>query len=351
MILWFLGSLLLAMSLIAWAAAGLAKLMSASSAAARHAMWVGTTAAMVATPATWLVLGGLWSIPVHQDSVFPNAASTARLTTLLIELIWTCGAALVTTAVIASAIRTRRNARLSRSHGPAGGEWSLVTDEARHVIGVGRPVLILESTSEAAPITWGFRRPVIVLPSSARDWSAGRRWAVLLHELAHIRRRDYLVELFLLASTIAYWFHPAIWWAARRVREEREAACDDLVLAAGIPPIDYAEHLVEIARGIVRERRVAIVGLDMTRPSAIVARVARILDHRATQNRRQHAGAVLVSTFLAALLLGAAVPRARPLAARATKANCDCAAKRRARAQAAAAGQARATPKLQRFGN
>jgi beta-lactamase regulating signal transducer with metallopeptidase domain len=338
-ILWFLASLVIATSLIATATAALTKLISRASASDRHSIWLGATAAMVATPVTWLSFGGIWSIPVRHDSLILNTGPTSRVA-VLIMLVWVAGAALVCTIVLAEAVRTRRNARRPAPDNATWlDQWAEIADEARRMIGVSSPLSILESTSEATPITWGVHRPVIVLPSSASDWSLARRWAVLLHELSHIRRRDYLVELFLLAATIAYWFHPAIWWAARRVREEREMACDELVLAAGVPPVDYAEHLVEIARGVVRERRPAIVGLRVARRTGMEGRVARILDARAGQNRGHAAGAVLLWTFVAALLLGTATPIARALPARAAKAKCDCAAKRRARAKAAAARQ------------
>ncbi len=145
-------------------------------------------------------------------------------------------------------------------------------------------------------------RPVLVLPRAAAAWNADRRRVVLLHELAHVRRRDTLARL--AAETVAalYWFHPLARAAVAALRREGERAADDLVLGAGTRPSDYAAHLVAIVRGLAREpERWA---LAMARPSQVEERVRAILDPAL---ERRPMGAWQARLAASALVAGAAL--------------------------------------------
>jgi HEAT repeat protein len=121
-------------------------------------------------------------------------------------------------------------------------------------------------------------RPSIVLPADAAQWSDERRRVVVLHELAHIKRRDCLTQSMAQLVCAAYWFNPIVWLAARRMRAERERACDDFVLAAGEKGPDYAAHLLDIAKTAQHRRISPVVGLAMARPSQLEGRLLAILD-------------------------------------------------------------------------
>ena len=77
----------------------------------------------------------------------------------------------------------------------------------------------------------------MLLPESANEWTMERRRSVLLHEMAHVKRRDCLVQFLGQLTCAAHWCNPAVWFAARELRRESERACDDLVLHAGTPPL------------------------------------------------------------------------------------------------------------------
>ncbi len=107
---------------------------------------------------------------------------------------------------------------------------------------------VLESQDAAVPFAFGVLGPRIVLPAEWRAWSADKRRAVLLHERAHIERRDNLAILVGHLACAVHWFNPLAWLALRRQEAEQEKACDDLVLNQGIRASDYAGHLVEMGR-------------------------------------------------------------------------------------------------------
>jgi hypothetical protein len=160
------------------------------------------------------------------------------------------------------------------------------------------------------PFACGLRRPVVVLPAGCDGWAPDRRRAVLLHELAHVRRRDLAGHTLARLVCAAYWFHPLVWTAARRLRAESERACDDLALACGARPADYAEHLLDIVSGARRGATPPAAALAMARRSEFEGRMLDILDPerpRRMPTRRQSAALV---TALAAFagVVGAAGP-------------------------------------------
>jgi len=152
------------------------------------------------------------------------------------------------------------------------------------------------------PMTLGAH---ILLPSGARYWSEERLKAVLLHERAHAERRDSLLGLAGELACAVYWFHPLAWLVERRARLERERACDDAVLAAGVAPCDYASAIVDVARAT------RTMAMPMAAPSQLETRIAAILNPGiARKGSRAAAIAVLVlAPALAAL--EADIPRPR----------------------------------------
>jgi beta-lactamase regulating signal transducer with metallopeptidase domain len=154
--------------------------------------------------------------------------------------------------------------------------WQLETTALCARMRIGREVRVRVSATQTTPVATGLFRSSIVLPIVALDWSPERRRAVLLHELAHIRRRDCGVQVMAQAACAIYWFNPLIWLAVRRLRAERERACDDEVLRHGIQPSTYARHLVDIARSL-RGPLHPSAALAMARPSELEGRVLSVL--------------------------------------------------------------------------
>lgn len=125
------------------------------------------------------------------------------------------------------------------------------------------------SAGVEAPVVVGIFRPVVLLPIASHDWSEERMHAVLLHELAHVRQRDGLALFIAQLNCALYWFHPLAWLARARLRRECELAADEAVISAGVRPSSYAQHLLEIARGVA-----PVAGIAMaSRPSELSRRV------------------------------------------------------------------------------
>jgi beta-lactamase regulating signal transducer with metallopeptidase domain len=180
-------------------------------------------------------------------------------------------------------------------------EWTRLLLACARRMGVRRPVRLMRSLERTMPMAFGSRRPAILIPSVADMWSENRRRAVLLHELAHVARRDCLAQLMAAVACAAYWIHPGVWWAARRLRVERELACDDRVLGAGTHAREYAEHLLELAYTLSGDRAPALA-VSMARPRQVEGRMLAVLDaarNRATPAFRSHlAGVAIMGALL-----------------------------------------------------
>ncbi len=176
----------------------------------------------------------------------------------------------------------------------------------------GIPGRVRESRRVSVPFTRGVFRPSIILPWAARHWPAGRLRAVLAHERAHIVRRDCLTFLVARVACAVYWFNPLVWWAARQMLAERERACDDRVLAAGIRPIEFAHDLLEVARDA---GRIGWAAAAAAHPSQLEGRLRAILDPRLGRGTVTTVSAILITVVITALAIPvAALSSAAPAA-------------------------------------
>lgn len=196
--------------------------------------------------------------------------------------------------------------------------WQALADEVRDRLGVRRKVALLITSARAMPMTWGllpYRPARVLLPAEAEDWSADRKQAVLLHELAHIKRHDCLTQVIAQLACAMHWFNPFIWLASHRMLIERERACDDLALAAGQRPSSYAQHLLDIAVSSRISMLAAAAGIAMARRSGMERRLLAVLDEK----RSRRALSRTVVTLAAAVVTAIVVPVAMVSAQSQTK--------------------------------
>ena len=248
--------------------------------------------------------------PANLVPVTPNvesAASSEAAPTLIVRIVfwlaltWLAVAALLMLRLLSGFVLVRWFAL--RAYPLYEDGWHELNRELAHAIGLKDSVHLLGSPHIATPITWG---RTVMLPSSAEDWSDERRRVVLLHELAHIRRKDALAHMFAQLACAVYWFHPLVWKAAARMRAEAERACDDLVLRTGTRASVYADHLLDLIRTIGGMRTPA-VALPMAQRSTFEGRLLAILEphlDRSAPRPLAVAGMVLVVGLIVLPLAG-----------------------------------------------
>jgi beta-lactamase regulating signal transducer with metallopeptidase domain len=201
----------------------------------------------------------------------PRAAANGFST---ITSIWLAGVLLVLARL---AFGTARVWWMARRATPAAG-WARLGDDLAWLLGIDRRVTFLSGDEDAMPMAWGLFRARVLLPTEADDWPIERQRVVLLHELAHVKRRDCATQMLAHVACAAYWFNPLVWLAAKRLRAERERACDDLVLAAGTRGSDYADHLLDIARSLRSGAWPTWSAVTMAHRSQLEGRLMAILD-------------------------------------------------------------------------
>jgi beta-lactamase regulating signal transducer with metallopeptidase domain len=263
--------------------------------------------AIVAQPVAVLPEGAPSS--TTRDSSAPADRSWSWLT--ILPLVWAIGCCVLILRLLAARWilwNLERQSAIIGSSGPLPGSTDdplLAALEAgcSH-LGIRRAVTLLVHPDGTMPVVWGILRSRLVLPAAARNWSGEQLRSVLLHELAHIERRDPLAQLVTQFACALHWFNPLAWLAARRLGVERERACDDLVLASGVRPSDYAGHLLEVVTGLSSVRWARSCGLAMARTSSLEGRLVAVLGKNV--NRRGVPAGLAASAL--AIAAGIAVP-------------------------------------------
>ena len=259
----------------ALAAAALASLLAIvplRAARTRYALAVATLILMLAAPvgtAVRLRAAGPWvavgvapprvvappraTEPETPSAARPGPSLQARIRAELepalpwIVVAWLAGVVILSMRLASGWLVTRRLSTVGTRPVPQACRDALARLVVR--LGVSRPVRVLESAMVQVPAVIGWLRPVVLLPASALTGLTPLQLdALLAHELAHVRRYDYLVNLLQSAIETLLFYHPAVWWVSRRVRDEREHCCDDLAVAACGDAHFYATALLGMER-------------------------------------------------------------------------------------------------------
>jgi beta-lactamase regulating signal transducer with metallopeptidase domain len=213
---------------------------------------------------------------VPDAATAPNIVAPAHSAAALVGTIWIAGAAIGVVILAVGLARLRWLAARARplSHGRAARVLSRLARDH----GIDRRVRLLETDRPTLLVTWGWYRPTIMLPRAAREWSDDCVEIVLGHELAHIKRADWIVQLAAELLRAYYWFNPLVWIACARLRRESEQACDDAVLCGGVEGSDYAAHLLHVARTFTHHPRRWTPAAAIAHPSNLERRITAMLN-------------------------------------------------------------------------
>ena len=235
-----------------------------------------------ATPA--LPEGELRIAGAQSDSAVSQAIPWRPILSVVLFSAWCAGGVIYLFRPFLSYWQSRRLRRTAHQIGP---RWARV-GYSEHI---------------HAPVTVGIFHPVILLPADIRDWATPEeRHAVVLHELAHVERRDPIVNLFQTLVGAVLFFHPAVRYALRRLLLERELACDERVLDAGAHPAAYAEILLKVAERSVAKPEAYQLAFNAS-GKTLDRRVSMIFNYRSSIP----GGSRLIRTARACAVLGLAI--------------------------------------------
>jgi uncharacterized protein (TIGR03435 family) len=224
----------------------------------------------------------------------------ARVWLPLVVLLWSIGVAVLLLRLLGGWWRLHRLNRASQAAAPS--VWTTAADRIAETLGVSRRVHVVDSSLVDTPTVIGWVTPVILLPIAAfGGLSSSQIEAILAHEVAHIRRHYFLVNLLQTFAETVLFYHPAVWWLSARIRVEREHCCDEIALSIGGDALSYAEALVELESRRVMSTPLAVAATGGT----LITRVRRLLGAPPADHPRSIA-ALVVAGIVALVCVGGA---------------------------------------------
>jgi len=315
----FQSSLILLLGLL------LMPLLSARSAALRHWVLAATLAGAAAVPVigrvapAWpapvdvsiarRVLSGPALQPARSADAMPAANGPSSWVASddsawsgpsvggMVVVAWLGGMTLSLGALLAGLWRL---ASLSRRARPvADGPWVQCVARLAPRHDVRRPVAVRAIEHPSLLLVWGVWRPTMIVPAAAHTWAEDRIAAVVHHELAHIRRVDWMTQLLSEIVRAVYWFNPLVWMSCARLRAECEIAADDAVLTHGTVGTAYAAHIVDIARDL--NTRSWVPAPAIVRASTLERRIKAMLDSSRDRRPLSSAARAMAAALIAAV--------------------------------------------------
>ncbi len=301
---------------IALAAASIGAAMRRARPNTRYVVFCGALVLMLLAPVTTFLV-----VSSHQSdsTVAPMMVSIATASPVdrpppslqgeplwlpLLVQVWLAGVMILSLRSLGGWMQVQRLKRWKTS--PAAESLRRAASRLCVRLDIHRSVRILDSAIAEVPAAVGWLRPVVLLPVSALTALTPEQIELLIaHELAHIRRHDYLVNLAQTAVENTLFYHPAVWWVGGRIRAEREHCCDDLAVAACGDVVEYA-HTLAALEALRAERTALVVAAD---GGSLLERIQRLSNR---ERRSRYAPPAWLGALLAAAVTLSAVVSVTP---------------------------------------
>jgi beta-lactamase regulating signal transducer with metallopeptidase domain len=222
-----------------------------------------------------------------------------------IVLIWLVGVLLLSVRLLFGWLRAHAIAKRNATN--AAPEWQRAARRLAHALDLRRAVQLLESAAVEVPTVIGWLRPVVLLPAATlTGLSTEQMEMILAHELAHVRRNDFFVNLMQAVVETLLFYHPAVWWISNRIRVEREHCCDDVAVSVTGNALVYARALTRLEELRVADAQAFI----SANGGSLIGRIRRLAGARAESPNapsRFVAGAALL-VVLVALIIAPSLP-------------------------------------------
>jgi beta-lactamase regulating signal transducer with metallopeptidase domain len=239
------------------------------------------------------------------DNWFTTAVAFTKSHLPQIVLVWLTGVLFLSIRLLFGWLRAHAIAR--RNATDAAPEWQRAARRLAHALKLRRAVQLLESAAVEVPTVIGWLRPVVLLPAATlTGLSTEQMEMILAHELAHIRRNDFFVNLMQAVVETLLFYHPAVWWISNRIRVERENCCDDVAVSVTGNALVYARALTRLEELRIDDAQAFVAANG----GSLIGRIRRLAGARAESPNapsRFVAGAALL-TVLVALIVAPSLP-------------------------------------------
>lgn len=275
----------------------------------RHLLCRGFFSALLSLPVLMLVMPAwlpesavpFWLHSVSRTSVISAGHAPFLAWQAVVMAVWAAGIAFALARMVLGFVLLKLELRRG---GPfADADWESDLADASDKLTVNPHLIRLSLGGLNSPLTFGLQKPVILLPQESARWNSLSRQAVLLHEVAHIRRSDWLWNCLAQIALAAFWFHPLMWALYGELRRTEELACDDDVLGCGIPPAAYASVLLEMTRNLPSRFLLANAMSGEGDAAHLRARFRHILQRPQSRSANSQAGKMALG-FLLLVLAG-----------------------------------------------